>query len=162
MKPNHSRIWGVGAALGALSIPSAFAQTAQPEKPMNVLFLISDDMRTELHAYGSLLAKTPNLDRLLSQGVQFENGYCQYPLSGPSRSSLLSGRRPTTSGLYGNREWFGATFPDWVSLPKYFKQNGYASLRTGKVFHRICPRIFSDMERPAASATRSKIPRRHP
>jgi arylsulfatase A-like enzyme len=102
---------------------------------MNVLFLISDDMRTELHAYGSLLAKTPNLDRLLSQGVQFENGYCQYPLSGPSRSSLLTGRRPTTSGLYGNREWFGATYPDWVSLPKYFKQNGYASLRTGKVFH---------------------------
>jgi arylsulfatase A-like enzyme len=115
-------------------MPSAFAQTV-PEKPMNVLFLISDDMRTELHAYGSLLAKTPNLDRLCAEGVQFERGYCQYPLSGPSRSSLLTGRRPTTSGLYSNREWFGASHPDWVSLPKYFKQNGYASLRTGKVFH---------------------------
>jgi arylsulfatase A-like enzyme len=134
MKRTNSRIWTVGAAIGALSVPSTFAQTPQ-EKPMNVLFLISDDMRTELHAYGSLLAQTPNLDRLCAEGVQFERAYCQYPLSGPSRASLLTGRRPTTSGLYSNREWFGATYPDWVSLPKYFKQNGYASLRTGKVFH---------------------------
>jgi arylsulfatase A-like enzyme len=127
----------VGAVLGALTAPSAAAQSVQtaPEKPMNVLFLISDDMRTELHAYGSLLARTPHLDRLCAEGVQFERAYCQYPLSGPSRASLLTGRRPTTSGLYSNREWFGATFPDWVSLPKYFKQHGYASLRTGKVFH---------------------------
>lgn len=102
---------------------------------MNVLFLISDDMRTELNVYGSRMAHTPNLDMLASTGVQFERAYCQYPLSGPSRSSLLTGRRPTTSGLYGNREWFGATFPDWVSLPKYFKQNGYTSFRTGKIFH---------------------------
>ena len=133
MKQNNTRLWTIGAALGALTVPSVLAQA--PEKPMNVLFLISDDMRTELHAYGSLLAKTPNIDRLLSEGVQFERGYCQYPLSGPSRSSLLSGRRPTTSGLYGNREWFGATYPDWVSLPRYFKDNGYSVLRTGKVFH---------------------------
>jgi arylsulfatase A-like enzyme len=102
---------------------------------MNVLFLISDDMRTELHAYGSRLARTPNLDKLASQGVRFDRAYCQYPLSGPSRASLLTGRRPTTSKLYGNREWFGASYPDWVSLPKYFKQQGYATLRSGKVFH---------------------------
>jgi arylsulfatase A-like enzyme len=104
---------------------------------MNVLFLISDDMRAELSIYGSPLAQTPNLDQLARQGVRFEHAYCQYPLSGPSRSSLLTGRRPTTSGLYSNanREFFGATYPDWISLPKYFKQHGYASLRTGKIFH---------------------------
>lgn len=102
---------------------------------MNVLFLISDDMRAELNSYGSKLAKTPNLDKLAHAGVMFERAYCQYPLCGPSRASLLTGRRPTTSGLYSNREWFGATFPDWVSLPKYFKQYGYTTLRSGKVFH---------------------------
>jgi arylsulfatase A-like enzyme len=121
--------------LCGLPIVPAFSQTT--EKPMNVLFLVSDDMRAELNIYGSTMARTPNLDQLARQGVRFERAYCQYPLSGPSRSSLLTGRRPTTSGLYSNanREFFGATYPDWVSLPKYFKQHGYASLRTGKIFH---------------------------
>ncbi|MDR1865772.1 MAG: sulfatase [Bacteroidales bacterium] len=126
------------AVLGSLSIVPTLAQpaTVKPEQQrMNVLFLISDDMRTELNAYGSVIARTPNLDRLARQGVRFEHAYCQYPLSGPTRTSLLTGRRPTTSHSYGNGEWFGATYPDWVSLPKYFKQNGYATLRTGKVFH---------------------------
>ncbi len=108
---------------------------AGDKRPLNVLFLISDDMRAELNIYGSQMAQTPNLDQLARQGVRFERGYCQYPLCGPSRASILTGRRPTTSGLYGNREWFGATFPDWVSLPKYFRQHGYVTLRTGKVFH---------------------------
>lgn len=121
---------------GALSVSGAMSQASgEKEKPMNVLFLISDDMRAELGVYGSAMALTPNLDRLASEGVRFEHAYCQYPLSGPSRASLLTGRRPTTSGLYSNREWFGASFPDWVSLPKYFRQHGYAALKSGKVFH---------------------------
>ncbi|GAB6013372.1 sulfatase [Viscerimonas tarda] len=128
------KIITTSAVLGSLSLVPA---VAQQEKPMNVLFLVSDDMRAELNIYGSQLARTPNLDRLAQQGVRFEHAYCQYPLSGPSRSSLLTGRRPTTSGLYGNanREFFGATYPNWISLPKYFKQHGYAALRTGKIFH---------------------------
>jgi arylsulfatase A-like enzyme len=137
----NARYITAGAVIGSIAITSAFSQSGlasvskTEKRPMNVLFLISDDMRTELSIYGSPVAKTPNLDLLASQGVRFERAYCQYPLSGPSRASLLTGRRPTTSGLYGNREWFGATFPDWVSLPKYFRQQGYAALRTGKVFH---------------------------
>ena len=134
----NARLLGAGV-VGAISVAPAFAQQragrAAEEKPMNVLFLISDDLRADLRVYGHHLAITPNLDRLAGRSVQFERGYCQYPLSGPSRGSLLSGRRPTTSGLYSNNEWFGASFPDWVSLPKYFKQNGYATLRSGKVFH---------------------------
>lgn len=104
-------------------------------KKYNVLFLIADDLRTDLGVYGHAQAKTPHLDSLASEGVWFEHAYCQYPLCNPSRSSLLSGRRPTTSGLYSNREWFNASFPDWVSLPKYFKQQGYTTIRSGKVFH---------------------------
>lgn len=139
---HKTRFYTAGLLIGSVSLTNAFSQSVvEPEsdsdskKPMNVLFLISDDMRTEINVYGSQMAVTPNLDYLSKRGVRFERAYCQYPLSGPSRASLLTGRRPTTSGLYSNREWFGATYPEWVSLPKYFKQQGYATLRTGKVFH---------------------------
>lgn len=104
------------------------------ERP-NVLLLISDDLRTELGTYGSELAQTPNLDRLARTGVKFERAYCQYPLCNPSRTSMLTGRRPTTTLVYGNREYFGAAHPDWVSLPKHFRTQGYRTLRTGKIFH---------------------------
>ena len=102
---------------------------------MNVLFIISDDLRVEMGAYGDTIAQTPNLDRLAAQGVRFERSYCQYPLCCPSRTSMLTGRHPTTTNIYGNRNWFGAAHPEWVSLPKYFRQQGYITLRTGKIFH---------------------------
>lgn len=111
------------------------AQSKSTDKPMNVLFIATDDMRTDLQSYGHAHAKTPNIDKLARESVLFERAYCQYPLCGPSRASLLTGRKPTTSGLYGNREWYGASFPDWQSLPMYFKNHGYETLRTGKIFH---------------------------
>ncbi len=114
---------------------SAFAAADPDSRPMNVLFIMSDDLRTDLGSWGHPLAQTPNLDRLAAQGVRFDRAYCQYPLCNPSRSSLLTGRHPTTTNLYGNREWFGRDHPDWVSLPKYFKQHGYTTLRSGKIFH---------------------------
>ncbi len=137
----NTRIFSAGAVV-SMSLSVAFAQPGSAtafgqggERRMNVLFLISDDMRAELNIYGSKMVRTPNIDQLAMQGVRFERSYCQYPLCCPSRSSLLTGRRPTTSGLYSNREWFGATYPDWVSLPKYFRLNGYTVLQSGKVFH---------------------------
>ena len=133
----HTQILTLSAVVGSISIASGFAQTkaSDEQRPMNVLFIVSDDMRTDLGVYGHPTVKTPNLNKLANEGVRFERAYCQYPLSCPSRSSLLTGRRPATSGLYSNREWFGATYPDWVSLPKLFKQNRYVALRTGKIFH---------------------------
>lgn len=101
---------------------------------LNVLFLISDDLRAELGCYGSP-ARTPQLDTLAGAGVRFERAYCQYPLCNPSRSSMLTGRHPTTTGVIGNRTWFGTAHPDFVSLPRHFRRHGYATLRAGKVFH---------------------------
>src|SRR5262245_66349054 len=107
---------------------------ADPKKP-NVLFLMSDDMRPELGCYGHPLVQSPNIDALARAGVRFERAYCQYPLCNPSRSSLLTGRHPTTTGVLDNTVYFRDAHPDWVSLPQHFKANGYASLRTGKIFH---------------------------
>lgn len=112
------------------------AQSAGSDsRPMNVLFIAIDDLRTEVGAYGAPQAQTPNIDRLADQGVKFDRAYTQYPLCNPSRVSVLTGRYPRSSELYGNRDWFNAWYPDWVSLPKYFKEHGYTTIRSGKIFH---------------------------
>jgi arylsulfatase A-like enzyme len=119
--------------LAILTVILAAAATAAER--MNVLLIISDDMRTELGCYASTLAKTPNIDKLAATGVRFEKAYCQFPLCNPSRASMLTGRYPGTTGVLGNRTWFGDKHPDFVSLPKYFKNQGYTSIRVGKIFH---------------------------
>ncbi len=105
-----------------------------PDRP-NVLFIISDDLRNELGCYGSGLARTPNLDQLAGEGVRFDRAYCQFPLCNPSRSSMLTGRYPGTTGVIGNRTWYGGKHPEFVSLPRYFREAGYTTIRAGKIFH---------------------------
>jgi iduronate 2-sulfatase len=110
-------------------------QPTMAAERMNVLFIISDDLRTELGCYGSKLAKSPNIDKLAEQGVRFDRAYCQFPLCNPSRSSMLTGRHPTTTRVLGNRQYFAAQDPSFVSLPRYFRDSGYVTLRAGKIFH---------------------------
>src|SRR5687767_12001111 len=119
----------------ALVLLSAAASAWAQAPKLNVLFLMSDDMRPDLGCYGHEVVKSPSIDALAQAGVRFERAYCQYPLCNPSRTSMLTGRHPTTTGVLDNRTWFGAAHPDWVSLPKHFKKSGYVSLRTGKIFH---------------------------
>lgn len=120
---------GLGLVAG-----SAAAYAGNPEK-MNVLFIMSDDMRTDWKCYGTPQMHTPNFDRLASEGVLFQHNYCQYPLSGPSRTSMLSGHRPTSTRIYDNSPWWRADHPEWQSLPMYFKMNGYTTYVSGKIFH---------------------------
>ncbi len=103
------------------------------EKP-SVLFVIVDDLNCRIASYGDPVAKTPHLDRLAGRGVRFDRAYCNFPLCNPSRSSVLSGQYPTSTGVLDNKTWL--TPPDGhPTLPLHFAQNGYAHAEFGKVWH---------------------------
>ncbi len=107
--------------------------TAQSSRP-NVLFLISDDLDCRIGCYGDPVAKTPNIDRLAAGGVRFERAYCQYPLCNPTRSSVLSGRYPLSTGVLDNNTWL-VLEPGEQILPRYFESNGYQAAEFGKLWH---------------------------
>lgn len=115
--------------------PASPAVSAAPAPKYNLLFIISDDLRPALGAYGNKVVKTPNIDALAIRGTRFDHAYAQFPLCNPSRSSLLNGHYPTQTGIMDNNTYFRAKHPDYVTLPQYFKEHGYATLRAGKIFH---------------------------
>ena len=135
------------AAKSATLSDSAAARTAG----LNVLMILADDMRPDLSTYGSV-AKTPNLAALASRSVQFDRAYAQQSLCNPSRSSMLTGLRPDTLGLWSNGTHFRELQPDVITLPQWFKQQGYTARCVGKVFHnwhtreRGDPRSWSALE----------------
>jgi arylsulfatase A-like enzyme len=114
---------------------AAAAQTKNGKKKYNVLFIIADDLRPELGAYGVDGIKTPNIDALAKRSTRFDRAYTQYPVCNPSRSSFLTGRYPTETKVLNNNDYFRRIDPTTITLPQHFKNNGYVTLRTGKIFH---------------------------
>ena len=116
----------------------AFASTAA-EKP-NILFIAIDDQNDWIGCMDSHpMVKTPNIDKLAARGTLFANAHCQAPLCNPSRTSLMVGLRPSTTGIHGLRPWF-RDVPQWndlVSLPQHFAANGYQTYSNGKIYHSI-------------------------
>ena len=125
-------IWAL--TIRVTNTPS-LAAAVKPKSKYNVLLLIADDLRPDLGCYGNPIVKTPNIDRLATRGVRFNHAYAQFPLCNPSRSSFLTGRYPTQTGVMDNNTYFRAKHPNFITLPQYFQQNGYATLRSGKIFH---------------------------
>ena len=120
-------------------------------KNPNVLFIAVDDLNNWIGAMnGHPDVKTPNLDRLAAKGVLFTNAHCQAPLCGPSRASIMTGLRPSTTGIYGMiqddliRDDNEIT-KDIVYLPEYFGNNGYHTMGIGKLFHTYAPQgVFNE------------------
>src|SRR5262249_9012435 len=120
-----------------LGLPMAvpFASQAQSRPRLNVLLIAMDDMNNRIACYGDPVVKTPNIDRLARRGVRFDLAYCNYPLCNPTRTSLLSGKRPETTRVFNNNTPPRTYLGDVVFLPEYFKAQGYFTARVGKIAH---------------------------
>jgi len=128
----------IGVAGAMLPNTLGLATQAEPvssAKAMNVLFLIVDDLRPQLGCFGHGQMVTPNIDKLASTSVIFRRNYCQQAVCSPSRTSLLTGRRPDTTKVFDLVKFFRTTMPDVVTLPQQFKNHGYFTQGVGKVFH---------------------------
>ncbi|HWB16978.1 MAG TPA: sulfatase [Vicinamibacterales bacterium] len=133
----------VAAPTAATALTAASAQrpagSAAPAvvsrgRRRNVLFISTDDMCNRLGCYG-VPVKSPNLDRLARSGIRFDRHYCQFPLCGPSRTSLMTGLAPDTTKAWDLRTDFRQTIPQVVTLSQLFQQNGYFTARSGKIYH---------------------------
>ena len=129
----------LGAAGGVLSLGRlSWAQTPKT-KEMNVLLLVAEDMGQHLGCYGDEHARTPNLDRLASQGVRFDNAYVTAASCSPSRASMLTGLYPQQNGQIGlsvafsQRRRLVSMKPGIQTLPRILKKNGYSTGVLGKI-----------------------------
>ncbi|MBU2975637.1 sulfatase [Zobellia sp. B3R18] len=131
--------------LSACKEEEKIKKTVKVEHP-NVLFIAVDDLNNMIGILDKYSGtKTPNIDRLASKGVIFSDAHCQAPLCGPSRASLMTGLRPSTTGIYGMisdveiRSENNPATKDIILLPEYFKKNGYHTMGIGKLFHAHAP-----------------------
>lgn len=132
-------------AMTACDTPSSFAheETSQARRspnnasdsPPNFLFIIVDDLRPELGAYGSPVAITPNIDNFAKTAMLFENSFVSQALCSPSRASMLSGLRPDSTGIHDNATPVDRLFDRAQSMPDLFKSGGYTTAAFGKVYH---------------------------
>src|SRR5512133_3208805 len=134
MKPlrvHFLRALAVSVALAGF----AAAHAATPQRP-NVLFIAFDDLRDWVGYFGhNPQTKTPNLDRIAKMGTVFTRAYCAAPVCNPSRAALMSGMRPSTSGVYeNNNDWRRVIGMD-KPLTTTFRNAGYYVCGSGKIYH---------------------------
>lgn len=121
-------------SVAALSLLTVIGSAA--EKPPNVLFIAIDDLNDWVgHLGGNAQAKTPNIDKLAARGVTFQLAHCAAPVCNPSRTALMSGLRPSTTGVYDNGTDWRKVLPEAVTLPLHFREQGYYVAGAGKLYH---------------------------
>ncbi|MGH9627195.1 MAG: sulfatase-like hydrolase/transferase, partial [Bryobacteraceae bacterium] len=142
MKTRRDFLNQLGCAAGAAAM-SGLPGAAQPAgQRQNVLFIAIDDLNDWIGCLGGYPgAKTPNLDRLAARGLLFTNAHCSAPVCNPSRASIMTGIRPSTSGVYENRQPMrkSTALQDAVTLPQHFMAHGYRAAGSGKIYHGRYP-----------------------
>ena len=124
---------GIGVLL---MLPSVLRAENVPAKRPNVLFIAVDDLNHWVGYLGrNTQTKTPNIDALAARGVWFTHGYCAAPVCNPSRTALMSGLRPGTTGVYDNGENFQPVIPEDITLTTQFRKAGYFVCGSGKIYH---------------------------
>lgn len=134
-KKKDLRIEGDSFTWAALPSKSAAGPAAEKNTKKNILFIIFDDLNTHVSTSGYTPIQTPELARLAEDGMTFRRAFCQYPVCGPSRASFLSGLYPQSTGVISNTSDIRKERPGTVTMPQFFKQNGYWTASVGKVFH---------------------------
>lgn len=123
------------AFIAAMAFPLGInAQSEQVQQQPNVLFITLDDLGWSDVGYnGSTLVATPNIDRLVSMGVTFTDGYTTAPISGPSRNGMLSGMYSQRYGMQINADFKCTQVPEGhKTLPETMKAAGYRTALVGK------------------------------
>ena len=116
--------------------PKKTAQSGKKKgNKRNVLLIVCDDLNTHVSPSGYDHIKTPTLAKFASNAMTFNRAFCQYPVCGPSRASFLNGLYPQSSGVIDNKADIRQTRPGTLSMPQFFKENGYWTGSVGKVFH---------------------------
>ena len=120
-----------------LSLITTTSQTVVAADRPNVLFIAIDDLNDWVGCLGGYpgTVHTSNIDRLAKQGVLFTNAHCAAPVCNPSRTAVLTGLRPSTSGVYNNGHWWRPALPNVVTMPQWFRSQGYRVEGGGKIFH---------------------------
>ena len=140
---NHGK-WVIGT-LALAGLLSAGAPGAAAEQKPNVLFIAVDDLNDWVSCLGGHpQIKTPHIDRLAARGTLFTRAYCVAPACNPSRAALLSGKRPFSTGIYHNNQPWRPVLRDVLTLPQFFKQNGYHVVGGGKIFHGDDPSYWHE------------------
>jgi len=137
-----------------------FGPLVNAQAKPNVLFLAIDDLNDWIGCLGGHpQVKTPNLDKLAARGTLFTNAHCQAPVCNPSRTSVMLGLRPSTTGIYSLQPSFKKVpkYANQVTIPKAFKLNGYATSTMGKIYHSALPKGEFDK-----AGNRPPLPNRFP
>ncbi len=118
-----------------LAVGQAFEAEVPAGTLPNVLLIIVDDLRPQLGCYGASETISPNIDRLASEGILFERAYCQVPVCGASRASLMAGMYPTAERFVTYYSRIEEDAPDIFDLPGFLMRKGYTTISNGKIYH---------------------------
>ena len=124
---------------------AAIGSELESDRRPNVLFIALDDLNDWIKVLNpNAPVRTPNIERLARRGTLFTHAYCASAACNPSRTAILTGLRPTTSGVYGNKTDWRRALPDAITLPQHFRGHGYRAMGSGKIFHHHYSGAFHD------------------